>query len=164
VLKKCRDWAGEVGELKITDEQNPVISIQVTGVDIEPIVKGAEGHDNTGNRRRKIREMLFAELGIPESNELFTRFSFWWRGTLRDVEVLYENVRELADDRLRGREGRGRLFWISRLTSPTGRRPTTLHAWIAIPAKVRKHWSGCPPSSPKRHRRILGAWWCSTTS
>lgn len=105
VLKKCRDWAGEVGELKITDEQNPVISIQVTGVDIEPIVKGAEGHDNTGNRRRKIREMLFAELGIPESNELFTRFSFWWRGTLRDVEVLYENVRELADDRLRGREG-----------------------------------------------------------
>lgn len=105
VLKKCRDWAGEVGELKITDEQNPVISIQVTGVDIEPIVKGAEGHDNTGNRRRKIREMLFGELGIPDSNDLFTRFSFWWRGTLRDVEVLYENVRELSDDRLRGREG-----------------------------------------------------------
>lgn len=105
VLKKCRDWAGEVGELKITDEQNPVISIQVTGVDIEPIVKGAEGHDNTGNRRRKIREMLFGELGIPDSNELFTRFSFWWRGTSREVEVLYENVRELADDRLRGREG-----------------------------------------------------------
>jgi hypothetical protein len=105
VLKKCRDWAGEVGELKITDEQNPVISIQVTGVDIEPIVKSAEGHDNTGNRRRKIREMLFGELGIPDSNELFTRFSFWWRGTLREVEVLYENVRELADDRLRGREG-----------------------------------------------------------
>ena len=105
VLKKCRDWAGEVGELKITDEQNPVISIQVTGVDIEPIVKGAEGHDNTGNRRRKIREMLFGELGIPDSNELFTRFSFWWRGTQREVEVLYENVRELADDRLRGRDG-----------------------------------------------------------
>lgn len=105
VLKKCRDWGGEVGELKITDEQNPVISIQVTGVDIEPIVKGAEGHDNTGNRRRKIREMLFGELGIPDSNELFTRFSFWWRNTARDVEVLYENVRELADDRLRGREG-----------------------------------------------------------
>jgi hypothetical protein len=105
VLKKCRDWGGEVGELKITDEQNPVISIQVTGVDIEPIVKGAEGHDNTGNRRRKIREMLFGELGIPDSNELFTRFSFWWRKTSRDVEVLYENVRELADDRLRGREG-----------------------------------------------------------
>lgn len=105
VLRKCRDWASEIGELKITDEQNPVISIQVTGVDIEPIVKGAESNDNTGNRRRKIREMLFAELGIPDTNDLFTRFSFWWRGTQREVEILYENVRELSDDRLRGREG-----------------------------------------------------------
>ena len=105
VLKKCRDWAAEVGEIKITDEQNPVISIQVTGIDIEPIVRGADGHDNPGNRRRKIREILFAELGVPDTNELFTHFSFWWRGTLREVEVLYENVRELSDERLRGREG-----------------------------------------------------------
>jgi hypothetical protein len=105
VLKKCRDWAAEVGELKITDEQNPIISIQVTGIDIEPILKGAEGNDNPGNRRRKIREMLFGELGVPDNNELFTHFTFWWRGTLREVEVIYENVRELSDERLRGREG-----------------------------------------------------------
>lgn len=105
VLKKCRDWAAEIGELKITDEQNPVISIQVTGVDIEPILAGAATHDNPGNRRRKIREMLFAELGLPDHNELFTRFPFWWRGTQREVELVYENVRELSDDRLRGREG-----------------------------------------------------------
>ncbi len=105
VLKKCRDWAAEVGELKITDEKNPVISIQVTGVDIEPILAGAVTHDNAGNRRRKIRELLFGEMEIPDTNELFTRFTFWWRGTQREVEILYENVRELADDRLRGREG-----------------------------------------------------------
>lgn len=105
VTRKCRDWAAEIGELKVTEELNPLISIQVTGIDIEPIVKGAENHDNSGNRRRKIREMLFTELGIPDNNELFTRFVFPWRGTQREVEVLYENVRELSDDRLRGREG-----------------------------------------------------------
>jgi hypothetical protein len=105
VLKKCMNWAAEVGEIKITDEQNPVISIQVTGIDIEPIIKGAEGHDNPGNRRRKIREILFAELSIPDTNELFTHFTFLWCGTSRTVEVLYENVRELADDRLRGSDG-----------------------------------------------------------
>ena len=104
-LKKCRDWAAEVGEIKIVDEQNPVISIQVTGIDIEPILAGAAMHDNPGNRRRKIRELLFAELGIPDSNELFVHFDFTWRGTPREVEILYENVRELTDDRLRGREG-----------------------------------------------------------
>ncbi|MGH8534227.1 MAG: hypothetical protein ACREV1_16305, partial [Gammaproteobacteria bacterium] len=53
VLRKYRDWAAEVGEIKVTDDANPVISIQVTGVDIEPIIKAAETHDNPGNRRRK---------------------------------------------------------------------------------------------------------------
>lgn len=105
VLKKCRDWAAEVGEIKIVDEQNPIISIQVTGVDIEPILAGAATHDNPGNRRRKVREILFAELGIADGKDLFVHFGLAWRGTSRNAEILYENVRELADDRLRGREG-----------------------------------------------------------
>jgi len=105
VLRRCRDWAAEVGEIKVTDDANPVISIAVTGVDIEPIVRGAEGQDNPGNRRRKIRELLFEQLGIADSSDLFTMYSYTWRGTRREVEVVYENVRELADDRLRGRDG-----------------------------------------------------------
>lgn len=64
VLRKCCDWAAEVGEIKVTEDANPVISIQVTGVDIEPIIKGAETQDNPGNRRRKIRELLFEQLGV----------------------------------------------------------------------------------------------------
>lgn len=104
VLRRCKDWAAEVGEIKVTEDANPVISIQVTGVDIEPIVRGAEAQDNPGNRRRKIREMLFEQLGIADSSELFTTYPYAWRGTRREVEVVYENVREMADDRLRGRE------------------------------------------------------------
>lgn len=105
VLRKCRDWASEIGEIKITEDQNPVISIQVTGVDIEPILRAAEVNDNTGNRRKKIREMLFEQLGIQDTGGLFTTYEFRWRGTRREVEVLYENVREMTDDRLRGRSG-----------------------------------------------------------
>ena len=105
VLRKCRDWASAIGEIKITEDQNPVVSIQVTGVDIEPILRAAETNDNAGNRRKKIRETLFAELGIPDDGSLFTTYEFTWRGTRREVELLYENVREMADDRLRGRSG-----------------------------------------------------------
>lgn len=105
VLRKCRDWASEIGEIKITEDQNPVVSIQVTGVDIEPILRAAETNDNAGNRRKKIRESLFAELGIPDDGALFTRYEFTWRGTRREVELLYENVREMTDERLRGRSG-----------------------------------------------------------
>ena len=64
VLRKCRDWASEIGEIKITEDQNPIISIQVTGVDIEPILRAAEANDNAGNRRKRIREALFKELEI----------------------------------------------------------------------------------------------------
>ena len=105
LLRKCRDWAGEIGEIKITDDLQPVVSIQVTGVDIEPIVRAAEANDNAGNRRKKVREALFGELGIPDSGGLFTTYEFIWRGTKREVELLYENVREMTDDRLRGRSG-----------------------------------------------------------
>ncbi len=74
VLRKCRDWAAEVGELKVAEDTNPVISIQVTGVDIEPIIESAEAHDNPGNRRRKLRELLFEQLGIEDTSGLFTPF------------------------------------------------------------------------------------------
>ena len=105
VLRKCRDWAGEIGEIKITEDQNPIISIQVTGVDIEPILRAAEANDNAGNRRKRIRETLFKELEIPDTVGLFTTYEFNWRGTRRQVELLYENVREMTDDRLSGRSG-----------------------------------------------------------
>lgn len=105
VLRKCRDWAGEIGEIKITEDQNPIISIQVTGVDIEPILRAAEANDNPGNRRKRIREALFKELEIEDRGDLFNTYAFNWRGTRREVELLYENVREMTDDRLRGRSG-----------------------------------------------------------
>ncbi len=105
VLRKCRDWASEIGEIKITDDQNPIVSIQVTGVDIEPILRAAEVNDNPGNRRKRIREALFKELGLEDTGDLFSTYEFSWRGTRREVELLYENVREMTDDRLRGRSG-----------------------------------------------------------
>jgi hypothetical protein len=106
VLRKCKEWAADIGEIKVTDDTNSLISIQVTGVDIEPIVRGpAASSDNPGNRRRRVREMLFEQLGVTDTNDLFATYPVLWRGTRREVEVLFENVRELSDDKLRGRPG-----------------------------------------------------------
>lgn len=105
VVRRLRDWAGEIGEIKVSDDNNPTVAIQVTGVDIEPILRAAEVNDNDGNRRRKIRDMLFEQLGLADDGSLFIRYEFTWRGTRRDVELLYENVRQMADERLRGRPG-----------------------------------------------------------
>jgi hypothetical protein len=105
VLSKLRDWSGEVGELKVTEDSNPVVSIQITGVDLEPVLKAAEVVDNPGNRRKTVRELLFRELGIEDKGAMFHHFELTWRGTRREVEVVYENVRDMADDRLQDRTG-----------------------------------------------------------
>lgn len=104
VLQKCRRWAGQVGEIKITDDSlNPTIAIQLAGVDTESILEQARTVDNTGNRRRLLKELLFAEFGITESDGLFDEHELPWRGTRRRVDVLFANVRELADESLTAR-------------------------------------------------------------
>ena len=46
---------------------------------IEPIVRGpAASSDNPGNRRRRVREMLFEQLGVTDSNDLFATYSVLW--------------------------------------------------------------------------------------
>ena len=102
-LGKLRQWAAQVGEIKVGEDQNPLISIQISSVDTDRIIENARIHDNAGNRRRMVRTTLFHALGIQESDDLFTRYSFSWRGTHREVDIAYDNVREMADDRLTAR-------------------------------------------------------------
>ena len=42
---------------------------------------------------------------IPEGDGFLNDYTFVWRGTRRQVDVVHDNVFELADDRLRGRGG-----------------------------------------------------------
>ena len=52
VLAKLRNWAAQVGEIRFTeDPNNPTISLQISGVDVEPILANAVHYDNDGNRR-----------------------------------------------------------------------------------------------------------------
>ncbi|MCP4944408.1 MAG: phage resistance protein, partial [Planctomycetaceae bacterium] len=97
VLQKCRKWAGQVGEIKISDDTNPSIGIQLSGVDTESIIEQAQINDNEGNRRRLVKEMVFDAFGIRDHNQLFVEHELLWRGTRRRVEVLLQNIREITD-------------------------------------------------------------------
>lgn len=104
VLARVRTWASRVGEVRVGDEtDNPTLSIQLAGVDVESILERARGEDNTGNRRRKIRELLYDEMGIADADGLFQTHDFTWRGTRRRAEAVYGNVRELADEQFQAR-------------------------------------------------------------
>jgi hypothetical protein len=98
VLTKCRRWAGQVGEIKISDDaNNPTIAMQLSGVDTESILEQAQIHDSDGNRRKQIKDMLFEAFGIQGDIQLFIEHRVLWRGTWRTVEVLFQNIREIVD-------------------------------------------------------------------
>lgn len=107
VLQKVRKWAaGGIGQIRVGDDnQNPTVSVQLTGVDTDTILLKADREDNPGNRIRKIKELLFDELGIEYKDEFFTTFTMLWRATKRTFSVAFRNVRELSDDILKGEEG-----------------------------------------------------------
>ncbi len=95
VLTKCRKWSGVVGELRIGEEANPLISLQLSGVDTDRILANAEVYDSRGNRIRLIRQMLYDLMDVKGQDETEQYYSWLWRNTRRDAIVLFSNVREL---------------------------------------------------------------------
>ena len=84
VLRRCRGWAASVGEIRLGEEAaNPTISIQLSGVDTETIIEQARREDNQGNRIRRVRQMLFEQLGIAGELDFEQSHDFLWRQTKR---------------------------------------------------------------------------------
>ena len=110
VLRRCKAWASNVGEIRIGEEANPTITVQLSGVDTESIIAQARREDNQGNRIRLVRQMLFEQLGI-EGEDAFEQYhDLLWRNTQRSCVVLVRNVRELPDASLENIDDRWKLI------------------------------------------------------
>ena len=105
VLRKCQEWASHGGLLQLREGVGgtQTISIPITGVDLQPILERAEAVDNYGNKVARLKMLVFEALGMPEHQELFFRHAFRWRGTDREAEVCFGNIREISDDQLEAR-------------------------------------------------------------
>lgn len=97
---KLRRWVGEgAGEIHIGEDADPTLSVELTGVDVESILSRVQAEDNPGNRARKVRELLYTAMEIPETDNLLCERRVLFKGTKRRMEVIFGNVREHADDR-----------------------------------------------------------------
>ena len=146
VLRRCRAWAAEIGEVRIGDDPaNPTITLQLTAVDTESILANADRHDNAGNRRRAIRDLLFRELGIEDSGKLMLHHEITWRGTPRRFEVIFANVRELPDESLATRPDEPKVVVDFPFDEPGHKRRTTSRGSTptANAPTRRRLWSGC---------------------
>jgi hypothetical protein len=106
VATKVRQWAAEVGEIRIAgDGTNPTISIQLSDVDTDGILQKAASEDSYGNRLRIIREMVVQQaLGIDDNSLLDHSYAFEWRGIKRQAAIAFRNVREMSLETLTNAE------------------------------------------------------------
>jgi len=110
VLRRCKTWGASVGEIRIGEEVNPTITVQLSGVDTESIIAQARREDNQGNRIRLVRQMLFDQLGIEGENEFEQYRNLLWRNTQRSCVVLVRNIRELPEPSLENVDDRWKLI------------------------------------------------------
>jgi hypothetical protein len=88
---ETRGWAAQIGEIKLSDDANPAVSLQLTGVDTESIIEQARNIDNVGNRQQGANSSL--QLGVTDSTS-FSGYEFEWRarsllrGPVRMCELL----------------------------------------------------------------------------
>lgn len=100
VLKKVKAWASQIGELRVSEGDNPTISLMLVGVDTDRILEYAKDEDRLGNRKTKLRDLVL-EVTKIESGDLFMRHRMLWKGTEREFPIEFANVREKTHDSLR---------------------------------------------------------------
>jgi len=113
VLGKLKRWAGQAGEIKIADDSaNPIIALEIAQVDTDAILENAKGCDSLGNRQAEVRQMIVDGLGLSDNvaHGLFPTLTLMWRGSRREAEIVFGNVREQSFDTLKGREGSWRIL------------------------------------------------------
>lgn len=111
VLQRCKNWAASVGEIRIGQEMtNPSISVQLSGVDTEAILRQAEREDNRGNRIRLIRDMVYTQLKIQGEDQFEQEHKFTWKNTKRSCVVIFNNIRELPEASLENLDDRWKII------------------------------------------------------
>ncbi|MEV7005860.1 phage resistance protein [Streptosporangium sp. NPDC051022] len=95
VAATLRDLASTFGQIRISGSpDDPSVEMALIGVDTQAILARARGKDDSAAKRRRLQEMLWTELGVPNSGQIESRREIVWRGTPRVVEVVFENIRD----------------------------------------------------------------------
>ncbi|GLZ51340.1 hypothetical protein [Actinomycetospora sp. NBRC 106378] len=97
VVRRLRTWASRVAELKVGDEDDPSVRLQLVGIDLSVIYERVAHVDNAGAQRRLVRDLLFAELGVKHDGGLDVTHTVTWRGSRRVLEIVYGNVRDRTE-------------------------------------------------------------------
>lgn len=97
--QKAKEWAVTFPEIKVTGTgPGSVVSLELTGVDLDAVLANAQAHNNESSRRAKMRGLLKDALDVsdgPGGFDAYDVLNLVWKGTERQVEVVFGNVAEV---------------------------------------------------------------------
>ncbi|MEV6422842.1 hypothetical protein [Streptomyces sp. NPDC051662] len=97
VIDRMRALQGEYPtELRAEGDTDPVFSLHLSDLDVEPLLDAVAGEDRSGVRRVWLRDRLWEELGVKEG-QLVPEKEIIWHGTRRTAEFVFGNVRDPRD-------------------------------------------------------------------
>lgn len=94
VVGRLRELQAEFGEIRADGDQDPVFTLHLSDLDIEPLLDMVADEDRTGARRIWVREQLWKALGLRDTGTFVCEHEIFWKGTRRTVEFVFENVRD----------------------------------------------------------------------
>lgn len=117
VVSMVSEWAAEFGEISIAQGvTDPVITLTLTGVDVDSILGQVVMEDRPANRISLVRRMLAEQIKAGKDPSIsggdYT-LQHIWRGQKRDVDIVFGNLRDtenLKVESIRAQEGRWRLI------------------------------------------------------
>ncbi|MGC4789220.1 BREX-2 system ATPase PglY [Micromonospora sp. DT178] len=94
VSRKLADWDRQFTEIRVTEGDDPIVSIELVGVDVGSVLATARHYANDGARKLMVQRMLWEQLGVPWTDSFFSEAVLTWRGSRRSIELVFANVRD----------------------------------------------------------------------
>ncbi|MGH3309410.1 MAG: PglY protein [Streptomyces sp.] len=114
VVNRLRELQAEFGEIRADGDQDPVFTLHLSDLDIEPLLDMVADEDKAGARRIWVKDQLWKALGLRETGAFVCEHEIVWQGTRRTAEFVFENVRDpgqLSEEQFRpGVDGRVRFI------------------------------------------------------
>ncbi len=129
VVTLATEWQGKFSEITVGSTADPVISLQLTGVDFDAILAHVTQEDSHPNRRKLIRDTLVAEIGAVATGSYAGEYALdhVWRGQNRTVDVVFGNVRDAGSmpvETLKASDGRWKFVVDYPFDDEEGRGPS----------------------------------------
>ncbi|NLU66093.1 PglY protein [Streptomyces sp. HNM0574] len=95
VVTRLRDLQAHFpGELRTEGTADPVFTLHLSDLDVEPILDSVGEKDTVPARKRWVHEWLWRELGVVDDGGFVATREIVWHGTKRTAEFVFENVRD----------------------------------------------------------------------